>query len=276
MTRLDRRIHEWERSGNGRGPEYRPWIDVRSGSTSGEANRVWSRASGRVCHLLSREELVAFLIFDLDEKTIDIREQFPLLPLAETIELSREMKVRHSRGPSREMTYRVLTTDLVVTRAESDGARDFAYAVKTAKRRHHRITMERLALEEAYWHSRGVPWDLFVLDEQHPTLLANIEWLEGVRFCPWESFDPPVDPAQERRVFELLLGATDALTAAARRADVELGLRPGTSLTIARVALARGVWSADLSAGHYPFDRLVGLRRSRPYGAAVRNERTAS
>jgi hypothetical protein len=259
---LERRIHDRERKGNGRGPDYRPWIDVRTGSTQGEANRVWSRAAGRVCHLMSRLEFHVFLIFDYDCKTTDIREQFPLLPLSETRDMARTLGVAHPRGPDREMSYRVLTTDLVVTRSEGDGTQDYAFAIKPTRRAKHATKRNRLELERAYWDRRGVPWGIIGGDELPPVLLSNLLWLEGLRFRRWDEFDPPADPRDQRAVYDLISRSTEPLVRACRMADSRLDRPPGTALTITRYCLARGLWEANLTSRRYPGEPLVGLTRA--------------
>jgi hypothetical protein len=256
---LERRMHDRQQKGNGRGSDYRPWIDVRTGSTQGEANRTWSRAAGRVCHFLSRLEYHVFLIFDYDGKTTDIREQFPLLPMGETRDIARDLGVAHPRGPGREMSYRVLTTDLVVTRSEEGGVQDFAYAIKPTRRGRHAGQRNRLAVERAYWERREVPWDIIAGDELPAVLLSNLLWLEGVRFRRWDEFDPPVDPSDAPAVFEILSRSHEPLARACRMADGRLARPPGTALTITRYSLALGHWEADLTARRYPDEPLAGL-----------------
>ena len=80
--------------GRGRGKDYEPFIKVHEISSSGESVRIRSASVGRVHHLLSRIELLAFLVFDQFEQTIDIREQYPL-PINDTLDICSRLGIRH-------------------------------------------------------------------------------------------------------------------------------------------------------------------------------------
>lgn len=67
----------WERDKS----EYVPFLTVRSVPTKGKANRIMGRKTGREHHFLSKLELATFYNFDWSDEVIDIKEQYPLLPL---------------------------------------------------------------------------------------------------------------------------------------------------------------------------------------------------
>ena len=76
--------------GQGTGKDYEPFIKVHEISSSGESVRI----RGRVHHLLSGIELLAFLVFDQFEQMIDIREQYPL-PINDTLDICSRLGIRH-------------------------------------------------------------------------------------------------------------------------------------------------------------------------------------
>ena len=96
--------------GRGRGKDYEPFIKVHEISSSGESVRIRSASVGRVHHLLSRIELLAFLVFDQFEQTIDIREQYPL-PINDTLDICSRLGIRH---PQIHGGLTVVSTDLLV------------------------------------------------------------------------------------------------------------------------------------------------------------------
>lgn len=74
-----------EGRGQGTASEYKPWIYIHDFSSNGIVSRVKGMTIGRIHHLLSNQELWYFYLLDWSEKTIDIREQFPLSELEDAI-----------------------------------------------------------------------------------------------------------------------------------------------------------------------------------------------
>lgn len=62
--------------------------------SDGRSHRVYSHKTGRVHHLLSDLELAAFLTFDWQPQTIDIREQFPIRR-DESREIAEHSEIKH-------------------------------------------------------------------------------------------------------------------------------------------------------------------------------------
>ncbi len=100
--------------GAGEGLDYKPWLTVRDFPSLGRVHRVWGCKTGRIHHLFSDLELKVFLHFLWPKSIQDQREQFPLLPLEETIEIAKEMGVRHPTDPRTKHPI-VMTTDMVLT-----------------------------------------------------------------------------------------------------------------------------------------------------------------
>jgi len=69
--------------GQGEGSNYCPWHLVQDFPSQGRSHRIKGLTVDRVHHLLSDLEADAFFIFDLPSNNIvDIREQYPLFPIA--------------------------------------------------------------------------------------------------------------------------------------------------------------------------------------------------
>ena len=94
---VERRIKEGR--GTGRGVDYKPWLLVQDVPSQGLASRVKGVKTGRVHHLLSQLEHRCFLILDWSGRVTDIREQYPLLPLEETVASAESLGIKHPQDP---------------------------------------------------------------------------------------------------------------------------------------------------------------------------------
>src|SRR5262245_57707894 len=98
--------------GQGRGKTYKPWLVVQSFSSLGYVNRVLGWKTGREHHLMSEIELNFFFILEWSTRVVDIREQFPLLPVEETMAIAQALRIRHPTD-TRTKQPLVLTTDFL-------------------------------------------------------------------------------------------------------------------------------------------------------------------
>ena len=163
-----------EGRGQGRGINYLAWLLVQNVPSMGNVyrvNPVW--VANRVIHLLSQLEYFWFLVLEFVPDVIDICEQVPALPQSETIELARELGIRH---PSIRGANVVVTTDFRVTRRDPDGKEyDEAYSVKYAEPLNNERNREKLALEQACWNRKGVKLRSLTEEDLNKTLVRNIQ-----------------------------------------------------------------------------------------------------
>lgn len=176
----------------GEGTAYQHWLTVRDVPSQGRKTRSAGHTVDRGYHLLSDLETQFFLLADFAPDVIDIREQFPLLPIELTLQIAQEMGVRHpwDRKKGEQV---VMTTDFVLTRL--DGARlprYHAYSIKpssrlTENRRRRKRTLEKLEIERRLWQSLNVPWTLVTEQAFNPIVIDNLQWLSyGARGVPPE------------------------------------------------------------------------------------------
>ncbi len=100
--------------GQGIGLGYRPWIEVMHLPSRGLVCRVRGLTTGRVHHLLSQMETMYWYALDWAPSVVDIREQFPLLPIEDTLRIAERLGYRHPRHPQTRRPI-VMTTDFLVT-----------------------------------------------------------------------------------------------------------------------------------------------------------------
>ncbi|WP_220815797.1 TnsA endonuclease N-terminal domain-containing protein [Pseudomonas paralcaligenes] len=175
---IDKRIAAGD--GCGVREEYVPWIKVRSIPSRGTSHIVPGVKIGRTHHLLSNAEYHYFLVLEHDPLIIDIREQFPLHPAAETHAIASSLKISPPCYPHTD-TPLVLTTDFLITVLDANGgerliARSLKYLSEfeqASKAELNRI-LEKLDLERMYWERRGVEWRLTLYENLSKTRIDNL------------------------------------------------------------------------------------------------------
>lgn len=75
--------------------EYKPWVQVQKFPSKGIVSHVKGRTTGRIHRLMSNLELRYFLLLDWSEKTMDIRELFPLDEISDAIGIADACGIRH-------------------------------------------------------------------------------------------------------------------------------------------------------------------------------------
>jgi len=244
-----------EGRGIGRLADYKPWLHIQDVPSQGLACRSKGWKTGRVHHFLSLLELYYFYALEWLNSVVDIREQFPLLPLEETISIAANCGIPHPVHPRTKHPI-VLTTDFVVT-VRSD-ATDFDLP-KTLKYKDDlcsQRTLAKLELERRYWEVRKKRLTI-VTQENIPRVLAkNVEWVHPYRY---------VEKFSELEKFEFSLVASNVLQAVrkqraplcqiARFLDNRLGVEMGTCLSITRYLIANR---------HLPVDMMKPINPSEP------------
>src|SRR5947199_2784579 len=91
---IERRLADGR--GQRRGADYKPWIEIHDLASQGQANRVKSPLHGRTCHMHSLLESDWFYAFHALPGLKDIREQFPLLELDETLGIADQLGIVHA------------------------------------------------------------------------------------------------------------------------------------------------------------------------------------
>lgn len=243
--KINQRLKEGR--GQGSGVEYQPWLRIQDVPSQGLVHRIKGWKTGRVHHLLSRLELSYFLILDWSLQVMDIREQYPLLPLMETLALAEQCGVRHPTDP-RSKAPIVMTTDFLVILQGARWPVEQARTVKPVAALLSQRTQEKLEIERRYWARRQVDWGI-VTEREIPQVLANnLELLRSYRDLNHRS---DLDETQVQAVETVLAGYMMSgevpLREAATRCDRCLGLEPGMSLTVAYHLLATRQWQTDLN-----------------------------
>lgn len=240
--------------GQGRGRDYQPWLQVRDVSSLGLSSRIKGWRSQRVHHFFSGIETDYFYCLEWSS-IIEVREQFPLLPLEETLAIAEECGVKHPTNPKTKVPI-VMTTDFLITTASGLTATDHARTIKPASKLADRRVIEKLDLERRYWQRRNVDWGI-VTEREIPKVLArNIHWVHGLHDLAdcglthqqvqnvKRALEPQLNIAPEESL--------PAINSICGACDDRLGLNPGDSLTVVRHLLARKIWRTDMQTPLHP------------------------
>ena len=257
QTVINRRIEEGR--GRGSGCKYQPWLRVQDVASGGLATRIKGWKTNRVHHFLSNLELNYFYILEWSVVVCDIREQYPLLPLSETIAIAQQCGIRHPIDPQTQQPV-VMTTDFLISRSLSIKTTQIARTIKPTCHLHSQRVLEKLEIERRYWHTRDIDWGI-VTEHEIPFIVAkNVEWLHP--FHSTEDLSPHTKPEIERiarALNRMMTSFIEPLADMAAVCDDQLGKPPGTSLSVARYLIANRQWLVDMNQPIQPSEPLVLL-----------------
>lgn len=234
-----------EGRGQGRGVEYKPWIEIHDLASHGLANRVQSPLHGRECHLHSQLEADWFYAVHALPGIQDIREQYPL-DLEETLAIAQQLEIKHPTDPKTQEPC-VATTDFLLTFRDGQRQVDKAIAIKFEADLASERVLEKLEIERVYWSARNIEWQILTEKELPRVLVKNMRWLiTHLDLASSGEFNADsilnIRSLMEPEVAE----GTRSLAAIAGAVDDRLGLKAGASLCVARHLIAVGAWPVDL------------------------------
>jgi len=259
---IERRISKGR--GSGSGADYKPWLVIQDFPSLGRVHRILGWKHHRVHHLFSDLERNVFLHHLFPFSVTDIREQFPLLPLEETIEIAREMGVRHPTDPRTKHPV-VMTTDLLLSVCQGPYGTYQPLTVKYFKDIQKNRVVEKLEIERRYWAAASRNLKLKIVTERQVSMefVHNMLWIHPFY---WLSELYPLTEREILKIASLLtqlaLNESFPLRVVAQRCDRLLRLKVGESLTVIRHLLANRYWEVDMKTRIRTDQRLVLLNAS--------------
>lgn len=243
----------WIRQGRGlgAGSTYRPWIAVGNFPNNTNSFRIKSLLTGRTHHYFSALEYRHHLLAEYLDPVVDIREQFPLHPISETLVLAQERGIAH---PSYAGYTCSITTDFLLTIDDGHVRTLLARSIKTSEELGDPRVQEKLELERLRWAHRNVPWQVLTEIELPPTLEKNLRWMRG-----WQAARRP--PPEQALLHEFM--------AALRVQDFELPLRVVLDRVAKALFISRmfAIYLFRYAAWHQYFDvdLYAPLQLTRPH-----------
>ncbi len=194
-----RKTDKWrlkEGRGMGVGVNYKPWFKVHEFGSKGRVSRVLGWKVRRVYQLMSDLEHRFFLNIQYEDDVLDIREQYPLLPLEQTQAIADKLGFIHPPKSRKEKT--VMTTDFLLT-LKGEPFKYKAIAIKPKEGVSDPRTIEKLAIEAEYWRLKDIDFEIVTEDEIDIVKAKNLEvmyqdywWQEKMEYLP-ETIDNLVD-----------------------------------------------------------------------------------
>jgi len=165
-----------EGRGQGEGKDYKPWLTIHDFPSLGVVSRVKGQTTGRVYHLMSRNETNLFYLLDWRDDVVDIREQYPLSDLSEAIRIAESAQIRYPYDAKSGFPY-VMTSDFYVETTNGE----IILAVKPASELEKPRVREKLEIERRYWSAQNKKWELVTEHEINHVKARNIEWLSQAK-----------------------------------------------------------------------------------------------
>ena len=249
-SKIEQKIKEGD--GQGRGADYKPWCVIQDVPSQGLVTRIKGWKTGRVHHLLSQLELHYFYLLEWSSHVQDIREQYPLQPLDETIAIAHECGIKHPMHPQTKEPI-VMTTDFVITFKHGMTTFEQARTVKPAGELQRMRVLEKLEIERRFWTVRGTDWGIVTEQELPQPWAKNAAQLHGyLNVTDRLSLTPEEITPIVEHLSQLVKVNVRPLRVVTAECDKQLGLVPGTSLTLTYHQLATKRWTIDMNIALNP------------------------
>lgn len=194
----------------------------------------------------SKSELFYFLLLEWSLVVVDIREQFPLLPIEETVSIAASCGIRHPVDPITKIPI-VMTTDFVITLRHPIGDVDEPHTVKYACDLYKPRTLEKLEIERRYWQRRNKRLKIVTEKNIPPILARNVQWVHPYRhFWDFTTLSALTFSLAASNVMTVVRRQNAPLADLAVRLDCKFEFAPGTSLAIARYLIANRYMQVDM------------------------------
>lgn len=252
---IERRIKEGR--GKGHFTEYKPWLTIHDVPSHGIVTRIRGWKSGRLHHYLSEHfELAYHYQMEWALNCIDIREQYPLLPIEKTLYIAQKLGIKHPVDPKTKHPI-VMTTDMLLTIRSGEDLRFLAHSIKPAAKLSARV-LEKLEIEKYYFKDQGIKWVLITENQINYDLVKNVEWLHSAKTLEETTYLSKELVCQlEPSLYECIKNQDKPLSKITMDLDQQMSLPKGTCMNAVRYLIANRLWEVDMNQRINPtFKRL--------------------
>jgi hypothetical protein len=249
-TRVQKRQQNQIKDGRGQGAgkDYRPFIQAHDNKVASEGwvTRHLGWKTQRTHHTLSKHERRYLYFLEWLDAVVDIREQFPLLPLSRTEEIAKQLGIKHAHLDGVPV---VMTTDFLITLRTSQGLIDIVRTVKPASKLTKR-TLELFEIERRFFLEDGIDWGIVTEQGMPDICISNVEWMYEARYLDTR---PNVDEEFVSLIKEDLFKeifhdqGNTSISKLCLRCDNTFGIENGTSMFILKNMLATKKWRTDMN-----------------------------
>lgn len=235
--------------GTGIGSEYIPWLKIQDVASLGRVTRLKGIKTGRQQDFLSDMERNYFYILEYSDDIVDIREQFPLLPLEETILIANELGINHPKHPETG-EFIVMTTDFLLTIAGKDKMLERARTIKAKDDLLDKRIIEKFEIERVYWSKKGIDWGIVTEEEIDKAIAHNISYVHGYKdISNLDCFINIETNEIKDLVYEFLKRIVDderSMRAICSEFDNEMLLEKGSGLSIFKYLVINKIIEIDI------------------------------
>ncbi|EAR55892.1 Tn7-like transposition protein A [Photobacterium sp. SKA34] len=161
--------------GIGQGSDYKPWLRTVDVKSKGARSLIYGRKSQRDHHMMSSIESEHFFLAESLNCVVDIREQFPLLPLNLTQKVAKNLGVEHPKHPITKERI-IMTTDQLLTIDSPQGTIYHAISVKPEDDSGDLRILEKIDIERVCWELLDVKFSYFTGNELTRVQSSNLQW----------------------------------------------------------------------------------------------------
>ncbi|GKS10874.1 hypothetical protein YDYSY3_18740 [Paenibacillus chitinolyticus] len=262
---IARRIKEGR--GEGHYSHYKPWLTIHDVPSTGVVTRILGWKSCRLHHYLSEHfELAHHYQMEWSEGVIDIREQFPLLPIEKTLFIAQKLGIRHPVDPKTKHPI-VMTTDMLLTLKDNGDIKFVAHSIKPLSNLNKR-TLEKLQIEKEFFKDIGIEWALITEKQINYDLAKNVEWLHSAKTISLSSnvTQQLVDQLQSE-LYNAIIQSDLPFAKITLEKDQQYALPKGTCIHIVKYLIANRYWVVDMTQRIRPtLNSLVIIENNYPMG----------
>ncbi|WP_394903232.1 TnsA endonuclease N-terminal domain-containing protein [Clostridium butyricum] len=236
--------------GTGNGDKYKPWIKIQDVPSLGRSSRIRGIKTGRQHELLSDMERNYFFFLEYSDTVQDIREQFPLLPIEETLLIAKELGVEHPKHPQTG-EYIVMTTDFLVSINYNNEFYEVARTIKSKEDLINKRISEKFEIERQYWEKKGINWGIVTDEEIDKVIANNISLVHSYKdIGTIDSFNDIKASDLKDLIYEFMkriIDNTEAMRSICNQFDNEMCLEKGSSLCIFKYLIINKIIEIDIT-----------------------------
>ncbi|WHY77802.1 TnsA endonuclease N-terminal domain-containing protein [Neobacillus sp. WH10] len=234
--------------GQGSGKDYKPFIQAHDNKVASEGwvTRHLGWKTQRIHHTMSSHERKYLYFLEWLDAVVDIREQFPLLPLRRTEEIAKQLGIKHAHLDGVPV---VMTTDFLITLRTSQGLIDIVRTVKPASKLTKR-TLELFEIERRFFLEQGIDWGIVTERRMSDICISNVEWMYEARYLDTRpNIDEELVSLIKDDLFKVIFHdqGNTSISKLCLRCDNTFGIENGTSIFILKHMLAIKKWRTDMN-----------------------------
>lgn len=228
---------KWVKEGYGQGigKDYKPWLTNQDVPSRGRATRLHGIKVDRQHDVFSDKEKKYLYILEFADCVKDIREQYPLFTLEQTMAIADELGIEHPKDPVTG-EYIIMTTDFLITIEKAGQILQLARTIKSPEELDDYRQIEKFEIERRYWHMKGIDWGIVTDNEIDNIFADNIHnlrsfWkLDDISY--FENLSAKYIVKLKNTFKDMLVGQEVHVREVAENFDDRMMLKPGTSISL--------------------------------------------